>query len=69
MSSSIFANMLFIFCLVVPQVAYAYIDPGAGSSVVEIIIAFVVGGFFFIKLYYRKIMSAFRRKKDGENKT
>jgi hypothetical protein len=50
-----------------------YIDPGSGSYLVQVIIAAVLGGAFWIKKFWRKIRSIFstlfaflftRRKKE-----
>jgi len=69
MNNSKAIRIIFIFVyLVIPREAYAYIDPGEGSIIVEIIIAFIVSGVFFIKLYWRKIISLFKRRKNGKNK-
>ncbi len=47
--------------------AYAYLDPGTASYVVQMIIAGVVGALFVIKLYWVKlrlfIVGLFRRPK------
>jgi hypothetical protein len=54
--------------LISPGAAHAYLDPGAGSYVFQVILAFVLGGLFSIKLYWRKIKAYFHRslkKKDG----
>jgi hypothetical protein len=38
-----------------PRYVYAYIDPGTGSYVIQIIIAAVVAVSFMVKLYWLKI--------------
>jgi hypothetical protein len=38
-----------------PQYVYAYIDPGTGSYVIQIIIAAFVAVSFMVKLYWLKI--------------
>ncbi len=48
-----------LFCMVSPQNAYAYIDPGTGSYILQMIIAFLVGASFAIKIYWRKIRTFF----------
>lgn len=40
----------------------AYLDPGSGSFILQILIATLVGGLFVIKSYWKKIISFFRRK-------
>jgi hypothetical protein len=49
-------------CLVLPNVAYAYLDPGTGSYVLQMIIAFVLGGLVAIKHFWKRIISIFKRK-------
>ena len=42
--------------------AFAYVDPGTGSMVIQIVIAALVGGAAFIGAFWRKL---FRRRRDG----
>ena len=42
-----------------PSNAYAYINPGAGSSVIQIVIVILVSGLFLIKLFCRRIKGFF----------
>jgi len=44
--------------------AYAYLDPGTGSLIIQSVIAVVVGASFTIKLYWYKIKSFFVKGKD-----
>jgi hypothetical protein len=46
--------------------AYAYIDPGTGSFVVQAVIASVAGAIYVIKTYWAKIISVFKKKTDNE---
>lgn len=56
MSSSFrIAAGLVILALVEPQAAQAYIDPGSGSIVFQMIIAAIVGGVFTLKLFWKKL--------------
>ncbi|HEV2353545.1 MAG TPA: hypothetical protein VGR89_04840 [Puia sp.] len=41
-----------------------YIDPGSGSYLVQVIIAAILGGAFWIKKFWRKIRSFFTREKN-----
>ena len=50
--------------LAFPKTSLAYLDPGTGSFVFQMIIAGIVGGLFTIKTFWRKIISFF--KKDNE---
>jgi hypothetical protein len=47
--------------------AAAYIDPGTGSYILQIGIAFLIGLAFSVKMFWKKI-SAFLRKTFGPNK-
>jgi hypothetical protein len=38
-----------------PEEGYAYIDPGAGSSIFQVVVASLVVGFFVIKTAFGKI--------------
>jgi hypothetical protein len=42
---------------------FLYIDPGSGSYLVQVIIAAILGGAFWIKKFWRKIQSFFKRGK------
>jgi flagellar biosynthesis protein FliQ len=68
------SNRLLIASLIVGggilvQPATAYIDPGTGSYVLQIAIAFLVGLAFSVKLFWRKIIAflrdIFSGKKEG----
>jgi O-antigen/teichoic acid export membrane protein len=37
------------------QNAFAYLDPGTGSYVFQVLVAAFIGGLFTIKIYWRKI--------------
>ena len=61
-----------LFCLVFPHKAYAYLDPGTGSLILQLIIAFLLGASFAIKVYWRKIKTFFtnrfsKKPRDGED--
>lgn len=49
------ALSLFIF----PQSTYAYINPGTGSYIIQVIIAALVGGLFVIKIFWNKVKKLF----------
>ncbi len=48
--------------VVVPSPAHAYIDPGAGSLFLQILLGGVAGGLLLLKTYWRRIMG--KRKPD-----
>jgi hypothetical protein len=49
------------------QVAQAYVDPGTGSYVIQILIAALAGAAFAVKIYWRKIKQLFSKSSsEGE---
>jgi hypothetical protein len=47
--------------------AHAYLDPGSGSYMIQMLIAGAVGGSLFVKTFWVKIKNLLGKKKD-ENK-
>ncbi len=43
-----------------PNVAYAYLDPGTGSYLVQLVIASVLSALFVVKIYWNKIKHSIR---------
>jgi len=56
----------FIWGVILTQEAYAYLDPGTGSYIFQLFIAFAVGGLYAVKLFWKKIIffirNVFRKK-------
>jgi len=48
-------------CAVFTRDALGYIDPGTGSYVLQIAIAFLVGIAFSVKVFWKKIISFLRK--------
>ncbi len=48
-----------LFYLVFPQSAYAYLDPGTGSYILQLIIAGLLGGLFALKMFWGKVVNIF----------
>ena len=44
--------------------AYAYLDPGTGSFILQMLIAGAVGMFSAVIIYWRKLKSLFTRRSD-----
>ena len=42
----------------------AYLDPGSGSIILQVIVASLLGGAFIVKSYWKKIKALFTGKKD-----
>jgi hypothetical protein len=43
--------------LAMSKPAYAYLDPGTGSFIIQMVIASVAGALFAVKTYFRQIKS------------
>lgn len=54
------AFVLFIF--LVPPRVHAYLDPGSGSYLIQIIIASLAGAGFFLKTNWQKVKNIFSKK-------
>ena len=46
--------------------SHAYLDPGSGSFILQILVAAHFGGLFLIKSYWKKIVNFFRGKSAQE---
>ncbi len=59
----VFASHLFILSLilwqVVPKPAHAYLDPGMGSSIVQIVIAALATVSYLVKVFWKQISAFF----------
>ena len=53
--------------LVSSGTAHAYIDPGTGSYILQIVIAGLVGAAFTLKLFWRRIQIFFSRSSSKKN--
>ena len=47
--------ILFIFIVSTSENAFAYLDPGTGSYILQMLIAGILGGLFAIKTYWARI--------------
>jgi hypothetical protein len=53
-----------VFLLVPLASASAYVDPGTGSMIIQVVIAAVVGGAAFLGAFWRKL---FRKRRDEDD--
>jgi hypothetical protein len=67
--------LLFLFFLVFPSVAFAYLDPGTGSYIIQIVLAGLFGVLFAvrtfwtnIKLFFMKIFNKSTSKQNDNGK-
>ena len=47
--------------------AYGYIDPGTGSYVLQVVLAFLLGALFALKMFWRNVKAFFIRLFTGLN--
>ena len=52
--------LMLLVILLVTQPASAYLDPGAGSFIWQILIGIVLGTAFILKMYWQKTKSFFK---------
>jgi len=55
-------TVLIFVSTVLPKHASAYLDPGSGSYVIQILIASLAAVGFFVKTYWNQIKSFFAKK-------
>ena len=56
--------LLILLCWALPRTAYAYIDPGTGSYLFQLLIAGLFAGAFAVKIFWKKIKAFFSAGKD-----
>ena len=61
--------LLALLLLVLPSTAHAYLDPGTGSYVVQLLVGGVLGGLFALGMFWRRVVGFFKRlfKRGGSN--
>jgi len=64
--------IIIFFCLIFSRKVYAYLDPGTGSYIFQMIIAILIGVTFSIKIFWRKVKTFIanllsRRKNEEKN--
>ena len=61
------SNLINIHCfslvitLIFTQNAYAYLDPGTGSILIQGLIAAIAGGLFTLRMYWQRIKNFFSK--------
>lgn len=56
-------TLVFLFGSSVSKPAYAYLDPGTGAIVVQLLLGGVAGFMVIAKLYWQRVKDFFRREK------
>jgi hypothetical protein len=67
----IVAVFILLFIVVFSSDAHAYLDPGSGSYMLQILLGTLVAGFFAIKQYWHRLKyflkDRFRKKEDQDD--
>ena len=58
---------LLLLALLVPSPAFAYLDMGTGTFVVQMIVAGIAGGLVSLKLFWRELVAKFKRKPTNDS--
>jgi len=66
---TIFGLALISFCFLLPSSAHAYLDPGTGSYMFQMLIAGLIGASFAVKVYWKKIVSFFSNSSSEEKES
>lgn len=48
-------------CLLLPASALAYLDPGTGSFIIQMLIGAVLGGLVAVGVFWRRVLGFFKR--------
>jgi hypothetical protein len=52
--------LLTLLLLVLPSIAHAYLDPGTGSYVVQLLMGSLLGGLFALGVFWRRVVAFFK---------
>ena len=52
--------LLTLLLLALPSTAHAYLDPGTGSYVVQLLIGTMLGGLFALGVFWRRVVAFFK---------
>lgn len=55
----LFVVFIVLYLFIIPKNSYAYLDPGTGSYLLQIIAAILFAGLFFIKSWWSKVKGIF----------
>jgi hypothetical protein len=71
MTSSVTVFLIFVllYILGLAKPALAYLDPGSGSMMLQLLFGGVAGVIVIVKLYWKSFVSLFRRKNQNNTTT
>ena len=55
-------NLLLVYNIFIITNAYAYIDPGTGSIILQAILGAIAAGFSYCMFYWNKVKNFFKKK-------
>jgi hypothetical protein len=61
--------LVLVYSLSLTEEALAYLDPGSGSMMLQLLLGGIVGVAAILKLYWNSFTGLFRRKKHQNNST
>ena len=67
MNKTIFILSAFFCLLIFPEKSFAYLDPGSGSFILQMLIGAFLGAMFTLKIYWRKLKSFFGGSKNSNS--
>ena len=59
---AILSTVTLVFAISIAQDAQAYLDPGSGSYMLQILLGTLVAGFFAIKQYWHRLKYFFKER-------
>ena len=59
-------HIVFWGILLIPIPAFAYLDPGSGSMILQLLLGGVAGAVMVVKLYWHSFLKIFKNKKSAE---
>lgn len=60
--------LVLAFCFLPARFAHAYIDPGTGSYIIQVIIGVFLGAAYAVKHYWRQIVARIKNRKNLKDK-
>ena len=53
------AAVVALACLALPRTAHAYVDPGSGSLIIQVIVGAIAGSLIALKFYWARVKDFF----------
>ena len=61
-------NLLLIYNIFIATNAYAYLDPGTGSIILQAILGAIAAGFSYCMFYWNKVKNFFKKNNSKKEK-